>query len=1858
MAEEFEGMAKALQIPNGVLKNLDKVDEKINKIAQDSENMAKAFQSAMSRMSEGSGTLLQRLTQIQGALKTLGATNMSGMTNISSGMKSAATEAEKTAVAVSKVAEAMNKYNTSSTRTNRMTDNEASRRAYVEKYEMYKKMFDQIERNEQREIRASKRVAQQIERDLQRQEAARARLDSRMRRSNYTDYVTSTEGSLRTAGRATNYNQRAQAIKNLEAAMKRLNVADANYQRDLNRLTEAHKKLNVEQQSFMVNLGRVAKEQSNLMNHSQQLARQLALLFSVSAIEGYVTKLIQVRGEFEKQNVALATLLGNQDQANKLQGQITELAVQSPFSLRELTSYTKSLAAYNVEYEQLYDTTKMLADVSSGLGVDMQRLILAFGQVKAANFLRGTETRQFTEAGINMLGELAKYYSELEGRIVSVGEVQERQFKRMISFQDVEAVFKRITSAGGMFYEMQERQAETLAGQWSNLTDSLDVMLNEIGTANDSTLKNMVSMIRDIIQNWEELVYVIKPAVIALGSYLAITKLASIGTGNLAVSLQKLTIGYNRATAGARLFIKTIELFKNVGKGLAASFTAMLPVVLIGGIVELTRRLTQASREAERFNKTIREITNTGTLRASELAAGFERLANEAVNAADGSERQKKALDELSRAYDGIIPQDDMKIERLREMKGAYDSVTTSIYNKIEADTRENLLQEVNNTYGTKAVEAIDALTKKLKDFGISQERAKVITNEFKKQWDAGQISSFNALEGLRKIIEDYTGEVVSLTETGIIKTDAGKQFGQVQIDELTKATTALLNFDVQRDKIMGKPITPFKVAGGTEVYSQLSKELNKVSKIRDEWEAENKNKFTLQIEFSEEAKKQQIAEYKKFIDSINQRISSGEFDEKNKISANLVIEEAQEAIDKLNVSPTIEKINALRLSLSQLTGVDFGKLNFTEMLPTDSMESFIKSVQDMLKTYNDAIAEFDAAKSSGTKVPWFQEQSLLQGFADEKELRDTAAAVDTFVKSLWNFKDASKGSSKNPALDQLKEQIKLIEEAYKRYQELNKYLSNEEATSQVREQFADTSVNNIVATMTFDAQGVIDGMQQVWDSVGEQAGEAGRKAFQDATREYRSELILNPRIEGLDRLNEQIEDLFNQYNLSIELESTGINPEVINSVFGFKNGIFSTKELRAQLEKMRPLFVGQGDEYEKAWEEALRNVSELEEKELQKRLKKYTNYLKQTVSERARIELEARKQIAEVDSMDEYDNAQKNAIKSSIRSEAEKQIQNAIWEDFKESNMYLQMFDDLDKISTDGLDYMIKRLENMKDSLKDLDPTDLKEIIDSLNELREEKISRNPFDEMGVNFKGLIQFTKERRELEKQITAEYEKQNLLAQRLPQQEITTEIARTNYNKAVAEYGVDSDQARLANIALQVQEKILSNIKSELAESKKNAKDLNDQYNKGVVAATTFRDSMYETANKIGTVSQSMKDFQNGMNDLFNMSDGFNDTMDSLVQFADSAQVALTSAGNAAAAFASGNIFQGVTSTVSTIGSIFSAVGALFSIGDKKKERQIQRELEKVEDLEKAYEKLEEAIDNAYSIDTYEKSYRNAQQNLEQQIQALEKSIALEEDKKKPDKDRIKEWEEQTKELREEQERLHKEMTTEFGGFGSESDIKSAAQEFADAWFEAFNETGDGLSGLEDKFDEYFDNIIKKQIMNKATEAFLKPILDQINAIFDSNNLGSYLENYANGVTSSYDGVNTTLEELDAVNDMADKMLPLYNEFAKQLMESLGIVPDLEAEGDTLSGLQKGIQGITEVQADALAALLESIRFFVSDENLVIHNIYNTLVMPTEENPFLSELRAQTEQLRLMYGLWNSVIRNVPSSGRAIKVQIV
>ena len=200
-------------------------------------------------------------------------------------------------------------------------------------------------------------------------------------------------------------------------------------------------------------------DMSRLLGQSRilsQLKGELGAYLSIYAVQRFISEMIRVRGEYQMQQTALSAIIGEATKAEEIFGRIQALGLLSPFSTLDLVGYVKQLAAFKVETNELFDTTKALDDISSELGVDMSRLVLAFGQVRAASVLRGTEVRQFTEAGIPLVDELAKKFTELNGQVVTTGEVFDLISTRQVPFEMVRDILFEMTEAGGMFYNMQE----------------------------------------------------------------------------------------------------------------------------------------------------------------------------------------------------------------------------------------------------------------------------------------------------------------------------------------------------------------------------------------------------------------------------------------------------------------------------------------------------------------------------------------------------------------------------------------------------------------------------------------------------------------------------------------------------------------------------------------------------------------------------------------------------------------------------------------------------------------------------------------------------------------------------------------------------------------------------------------------------------------------------------------------------------------------------------------------------------------------------------------------------------------------------------------------------------------------------------------------------------------------------------------------------------------------------------------------------------------------------------------------------------------------------------------------------------
>lgn len=449
---------------------------------------------------------------------------------------------------------------------------------------------------------------------------------------------------------------RADAYVNSQKALEQLRIARMQAAKASDTHNAAMKRTN----TTMSSQSRIAGELKN----------QIANVYSIYTLERFVRGLYTIGGEFQKQRIALTSILGDSMKAETIFNRIKDLAVVSPFQFKELASYTKQLSAYSIPYEELYDTTKRLADISAGVGVDMGRIILAYGQVRSAAFLRGQELRQFTEAGIPLVDELAKRFTKLTGVVTSAGDVFDKISRKEVSFGTVKDVLWELTDEGGKFYNMQEALAESLAGKWSNLQDAWDVMMADIAEGNSGVLSDSLEILTKLMKHWEDFAKVFIPIITSYGTYKTVALLAS------SVNL-KLIKTFISLTASVRSLKDAIALLGLVTKAnpLGLLLGALSGIIaLFYAFREETKTTTEVITD---LNKAISDTNDKmqGNKAVDSLIDRYETLSKKANKSAEESRELGRITKNLANTFTDAVTQTDkygvaisLSVEKMRKL--------------------------------------------------------------------------------------------------------------------------------------------------------------------------------------------------------------------------------------------------------------------------------------------------------------------------------------------------------------------------------------------------------------------------------------------------------------------------------------------------------------------------------------------------------------------------------------------------------------------------------------------------------------------------------------------------------------------------------------------------------------------------------------------------------------------------------------------------------------------------------------------------------------------------------------------------------------------------------------------------------------------------------------------------------------------------------------------------------------------------------------------------------------------------------------------------------------------------------------
>lgn len=437
------------------------------------------------------------------------------------------------------------------------------------------------------------------------------------------------------------------------------------------------------------------RETRNMDSAFKNLSLGIAGAFSIGTIKSFVMELINVRGEFQKTEIAFTTMLGNAQQAKGLMGQMVDLAEKTPFSLQDVSAGAKQLLAFQVPASEVVDTLTRMGNIAAGLGVPLSRINLVYGQVKAKGKLMGDDLRQFTEAGIPMVAELAKKFGKTTSEIsamVSAGK---------IGFKDVQEVLFSLTNQGGMFYNLMEKQSKSLSGQVANLGDAWDQMLNKIGESNEGMLSDGIQGLTYLVEHYKDVIQVISTLVSAYGTYRAV-----LITVN---ALQRLQI-WTEGTIAAIRFAQGISGMTKAQLLFNAAANANPYVLLASGIAAVVAALVylrtgnyEAKEETEKltsameYQKAVSDSIATAYKNKSEqLVGAIEKEIIVLKSSYSTAEMRKKAYEnliKLNKSFTGTV---DGEFKATQRLSDAYRTLVDRLKELSIAKGKAALLEELS----------------------------------------------------------------------------------------------------------------------------------------------------------------------------------------------------------------------------------------------------------------------------------------------------------------------------------------------------------------------------------------------------------------------------------------------------------------------------------------------------------------------------------------------------------------------------------------------------------------------------------------------------------------------------------------------------------------------------------------------------------------------------------------------------------------------------------------------------------------------------------------------------------------------------------------------------------------------------------------------------------------------------------------------------------------------------------------------------------------------------------------------------------------------------------------------------------
>ena len=1689
---------------------------------------------------------------------------------------------------------------------------------------------------------------------------------------------------------------------------------------------------------------RVAREIHSQNLYLQRLAQRLVALYSIRQVSTFLTKVREVTAEFELQRTSLAAILQDQGKATQIFSQIKTFALKSPVSIFDLTKYTKQLAAYKIGYDELFDTTKRLADVSVGLGVSMDRIILLYGQIRATGYLRASEVRQATEAGIPIVESLASKLSKMNGELVTAKDVMEMISKRAISFEMVRDVFQDMTSAGGLFFNMQEKQGNTLYGLWAKLGDAASIMYDSIGRTEsvNKGMKELIYTLTNLMRNWQDTARRVMGFSAIMAVLILRHKMLNIEYGKKIVALRAYAASMAKANAlqasnghlskvqafAMRQYARALYIARTAASAFGISLAALRSLIVTTGwgallvaLGYLVDKLWLTKTTAEKASEAIAGIVSETSQMQTESVRNFETLAKKATEATEGSLEQREALEELQRTYKDLFPQELLELKYLQMLDGQYGSLTNRIKEYIAEQQRRRALDEIISTFGAERMEYEKRVTDIFRQQGLSEDQIakfwvafreeaaksyndlsdvveKAMHNAglsfigsddefistFKNRIDMitkyGQhkldrvlsdaraydpffdeyLNTADYLENVRKSIVEENKAIAQYEEQQKAATYAANEFAGVQ-DNIAQKLKKLIVFykekPIERDSYIGGQIMK-----NFEIQEMTNSIKKGFAKAGITWQEEFGN-FVKNISDSN-AELISTLDFKSISIAIIESLKDPSLtDEERKYSEDLLsfVNSLQKRYNELVPSDEVVRVAQVKFrSIAEEFGGFKNKYNQFLMTSGEKMEEYGKRLKESITEQDNQVKALKKTQAKVAKAGVIA--ALLYGTTAEgiQKRVDEATNVLNMLKKFYDLyfpesEKTDKTEEADPRLQILQEMVTTLKQINSEYTDLAKKEGDASALRDTKRIYEDTFKN--IQSLARKYKFALPNFGVPTDTKAlTQYLEKIRKVMRSIPKSEKAVLALQLEIdkmnideqqkviqEQLDELSDRIKrtktardfynrifDLTGDMNLSMNVsmdiygdygnDTQSQMAEYIEALFGrydltipvsiiSDKGLVDYKALESYVRENKKIL---GDAYKELLSIAQEGQANL--------ASSYEGYLKdleiaKTYADK-RIEL-ARKtaqKIKEIEESNLPEGTKKDLI-GRYNQREQKLASGMQYEAFKDTPLYVQMFQDLENTSSSALKRMRDRLKELQDEWSNLDPVQLKEIQSRIKEIDTQISRRNPIKELADAYKKIHELRKagRSRKTDEQKAFDAEKNRALKEKemLAAEEI--------YEVALKNFGIESEQTKQAKERVDLSKAEYEAAEQAADETAENAKEWDK-----VTAAIS------RAVSNLGVYKQAISDAFSGVRDMMEAFGA--DSLD--LQFLDDIASGFDKvfsggmlAGEAFLNISSGNplmIAQGIGQGIKSLGSIASGFSSIFHAG---KVRKANREIKKQEDLldrlQQSYSKLEEKIDSTFGTD-FLTTYNNQISNLQAQQTAYLKQAEAERSKgKKADKEKIKEYERQAEETAEKIKKLQDDLVSKI----LETDVSSAAKDFAKSWLEAKLSFSNTTDVIKQKFNDMMKNLIVNQALGQIVKNILQPFYDEIDSLAKDKELTSR-------------DIYTIVSKLPEYISKTDNALNV----GLQALESAGLsLESLRDNTESFSGMSRNVASATSEEINENTTALNTQNFYISQIHANVAAIAQSMLSKNNDEEKQTSMTMQD-----LVAIQNGFLSNLPA----------